>query len=891
MPRPSQSAKAPAKAPSASTPTKASGKKRARDDTDADVETTTPKRQRVKKASTTESESATNADAPSTPTSTRKTRTPAKRPAKQTTGKKAPIVMPTLAPIPEESVTSAGPSDAASSTPAPAPKKRGKKTVAFESPVVTASATADDARTPPPATSKTRTPKKSTTTPRKSTPRASTRLTRSATKAANSSTDMAVAGDEAATPVQKKKAKGKAAGASADAPEASTPVPKKTAAQAKKLRGKAAGTSEDAPKASTPAPKKTAAPKKAATSKKTATPKKTAIPKRATKRELTTDPEEPTETPRPKRLRTKSPVAESSASTGESSASAAAEEASNTSTNLPGPSVTSSGRDPVEVSDLAELLQQGPSTRRKTSRKPRRRLVSKKELNAATATAAKSESEQADTSSVIYKNAGEKRIHEETFRRVDEDSTPRPVKRAKTKPSSSIDLVPQQSARSIDSTTSTTASDIQDTNSLADEELSDSGIDVASQPSASDQPDNDAAAATYPSTCLYQNTALNPLQARVPKKARLHLRHSSAADASAADGIVPVSLRRLLRCSIRVQTLYARHGLAGMDDAELPLPAWVARETAFSYETYVSTKHNHIWATTTSGSGSSGWWTAQRLLDLYALALYMQDPDCCDAVASAMVRMVRGAAADDVEEEPIFELDVAAFLQQLDWLADLVSDDDDDDDRDDYDDDEKLHLPTVALASSAPIRALLLDLLSAPPHAAATLKALSNADALLYAEGVDPFFTDLRNACRTRVNSARTKRSAVPSSPMFMAQERKWCERYHFHAHWFPLDDAELLFPPSSAGEDDPSVADRGCHALRALRLAEDEGEQMPEARGEREVWEEEKRMYEAWQGVGIEGYEIETFECSRARLGDGGKWRVGPGDDGGVEIVMKEDY
>lgn len=842
MPRPSQSAKAPASASSASTPTKASSKKRTRDDTDADVETTTPKRQRVKKASTTEPESASNADAPSTPASTRKTRTPAKRPAK-----KAPIVMPTLTPIPEESVTSAGPSDAASSTPAPAPKKRGKKTVAFESPVVTVSAAPNDTPAPPPATPKTRTPKKSTTTPRKSTPRASTPLTRSATKAANSSTDMAVAGDEAATPVQKK-----------------------TATQSKKSKGKAAGTPADAPKASTPAPKKPA------TSKKTAATK-TATPKRATKRALTTEPEESMSTPKQKRLRTKSPVAESPASVGESSASAAAAEPSNTSTDLPVPSAIPSSRDPVEVSDLAELLQQGPSTRRKNSRKPapkpRRRLVSKKELNAAAAARSDSE-EQADTSSVIYKNAGEKRIHEETFRRVHEDSTPRPVKRVKTKPSSTIDLVPQQSARSINSITSRTTDAI----SIADEELSDSGIDVASQSSASNDPSTDAAC--YPSTCLYSNHALNPLQARVPKSARLHLRHFSAADASSAYGIVPVSLRRLLRCSIRVQTLYARHGLAGMDDAELPLPPWVTRETAFSYETYVATKHNHIWV-------SNNWWTSQRLLDLYALALYMQDPDCCDAAASALVRLARGA---DVEEH-VLELDVVVFLQQLDWLADLVADDDrDDEDYGDYDDDEKLHLRTVALANSAPIRALLLDILSAPPHAAATFKALSSAD-VLYPDDIDPFFAELQTACRTRITAGRGRRSVMPS-PMFMAQERKWCERYHFHAHWFPLDDAELLFPPSSSEgegeeEDDPSRADRGCHALRALRLVEEE--QMPGARGEREVWEEEKRMYEEWQGCGIEGYEMETFECSRVRLGDRGKWRVG-GDDG-MEIVMREDY
>ncbi|KAL0259341.1 hypothetical protein SLS55_005077 [Diplodia seriata] len=410
---------------------------------------------------------------------------------------------------------------------------------------------------------------------------------------------------------------------------------------------------------------------------------------------------------------------------------------------------------------------------------------------------------------------------------------------------------------------------------------------------------NDAAyplGSTYPSTCLHghRNTFFNPLQAKIPSSAVLNLHHfraSAVTQPPTAVGYVPVRLRLLVRSSVRAQRLYHEHGLAALADARYDLPAWATREAVVGYDMYLNTRGRHVWVhddeDEDEGEGeaeqqeaehqedqqqeaeqhhddqqhddenepkakkATSWWTAQRLLDVYAVAVYMQDVDCCDTIASAIVRTVRRHKSGE------FEMEVDTFLNQLDDVAALLDHVEDDEAKAAHDD-----WIAVMLATARPIRNLLLDLYSAPGHAEETLKVLREKQDV---EELGDFFEELLDLCKRRVKGTTKK------APMFMAQEMRWCEYYHLHPHFFNLDEADLLFP-KNVGEE---YVDRNCGALIAIHKATGcgEEEQMPETRDEKEVLAEDKALYARWQKWNAESLDkkdkdqFDTFEQYRARL------------------------
>ncbi|KKY18828.1 hypothetical protein UCDDS831_g05768 [Diplodia seriata] len=432
-----------------------------------------------------------------------------------------------------------------------------------------------------------------------------------------------------------------------------------------------------------------------------------------------------------------------------------------------------------------------------------------------------------------------------------------------------------------------------DSDSEASSDDDDSDSDAASEPTANEPAplsaaeQNDASyprGSTYPSTCLHghRNTFFNPLQAKIPSSAVLNLHHfraSAVTQPPTAVGYVPVRLRLLVRSSVRAQRLYHEHGLAALADARYDLPAWATREAVVGYDMYLNTRGRHVWVhddedeeegeaeqqedqqqeaeqqeaeNEPKAKKATSWWTAQRLLDVYAVAVYMQDVDCCDTIASAIVRTVR---RDKNRGE--FEMEVDTFLGQLDDVAALLDHIEDDEAKAANDD-----WIAVMLATGRPIRNLLLDLYSAPGHAEETLKVLKEKQDV---EELGDFFEELLDLCKKRVAGTTKK------APMFMAQEMRWCEHYHLHPHFFNLDEADLLFP-KNVGEE---YVDRNCSALIAIHKATGcgEEEQMPETRDEKEVLAEDKDLYRRWQKWNAESLDkkdkeqFDTFEQYRARL------------------------
>ncbi|KAL1634425.1 hypothetical protein SLS58_010713 [Diplodia intermedia] len=407
-----------------------------------------------------------------------------------------------------------------------------------------------------------------------------------------------------------------------------------------------------------------------------------------------------------------------------------------------------------------------------------------------------------------------------------------------------------------------------------EEEESDAASEASepatTEPSAAEN--NDAAyprGSSYPSTCLRRNTFFNPLQAKIPSAAVLNLHHfraSAVTQPPTAVGYVPVRLRLLLRSSMRAQRLYHDHGLAALADARFDMPAWATREAVVGYDMYLNTRGRHVWVhddvdeDDEGKTSSTSWWTAQRLLDVYAVAVYMQDVDCCDTIASAIVRTVRRQGCDKKGgPHAEFEMEVDTFLGQLDDVAALLDHIEDDDDEKRAASEDWI---AVALATARPIRNLLLDLYSAPGHAEETLKVLKEKQDV---EELDDFFGELVGLCKKRVAGTMKK------TPMFMAQEMRWCEHYHLHPHFFNLDEADLLFPKSE-GE---KYVDRNCAALIAMHKATGcgEEEQMPEQRDEKEVLAEDRDLYRRWQKWNSESLDkkdkeqFDTFEQYRARL------------------------
>ncbi|OJD30726.1 uncharacterized protein BKCO1_5600022 [Diplodia corticola] len=508
------------------------------------------------------------------------------------------------------------------------------------------------------------------------------------------------------------------------------------------------------------------------------------------------------------------------------------------------------------------------------------------------------------------KAAGKKRAWEEEKETELDESESRPTKRTKTSTSAGRNgPIPQQSARSGPVDSETGGDDVHDKDTTAGQEEPNDDSDSAdansncsscsnssssddscsSSSSSSDNDDNPTTTypqGTYPTACLQSNTLFNPLQARVPSSLTitLHLQHADTASNHPTSYPIPVRIpvRLLLRTSIRTQSLYARHGLTALTAHNnttntIHLPPWATRDALVGYAKYVCSAGNRVVfcadadADDADADADDTWWTAGRVLGAYAVAVWMGDGDCCDGLASGMVRLVR-RSGEEVGLGLELELgvrEVAGFVGALGEVANAGWDGG-------VGDQEEIEggsgdvggVVAAVLAEGRPMRNLLLDLLCASPERAArTLAELSAAESGGFVRdggGDVGFFEELEEACEKRIDGRLKK------TPLFMGQEMRWCERYHFHPYWFALDEGDVLLPKSE-GE---GYIDRNCHALRALHKAtggRGEEEQMPETRGKKELIAEEKETFRRWQKWQFENREedMETYEQWKGRMKD----------------------
>ncbi|GME58922.1 hypothetical protein NpNSSI1_00003626 [Neofusicoccum parvum] len=246
----------------------------------------------------------------------------------------------------------------------------------------------------------------------------------------------------------------------------------------------------------------------------------------------------------------------------------------------------------------------------------------------------------------------------------------------------------------------------------------------------------------------------DPVTTRVSPKLTIYLRHYSGAP-GAEHGIVPFSLKRLLLGSHRIHDLVAHVGAAALEDTEIPLPRFVTRATVTDYAIYTADRTNNI-------SHADAHWTPRRALRLAALALHMADPDCADACASTLARVLR-----DPAKPTLFDAaDASAFCAQADALAACLVD-------------APRNAVARRLARLAPMRRLVVDVLAASP--ARAREVLGGLDEGFYRGFVDA----VRERCAERVSGAGEEGLQVDAEePVFLGAERGWCGEYHFHGRY-----------------------------------------------------------------------------------------------------------
>ncbi|EOD49764.1 hypothetical protein UCRNP2_3465 [Neofusicoccum parvum UCRNP2] len=249
----------------------------------------------------------------------------------------------------------------------------------------------------------------------------------------------------------------------------------------------------------------------------------------------------------------------------------------------------------------------------------------------------------------------------------------------------------------------------------------------------------------------------DPVTAHVSPKLTIYLRHYSGAP-GAEHGIVPFSLKRLLLGSHRIHDLVAHVGAAALEDTEIPLPRFITRATVTDYAIYTADRTNNI-------SHADAHWTPRRALRLAALALHMADPDCADACASTLARLLRDP---DPAAPPLFDAaDASAFCAQADALAACLVD-------------APRNAVARRLARLAPMRRLVVDVLAASP--ARAREVLDGLDEGFYRGFVDA----VRERCAEREEEEERKRRAE--------EERRAEEKRH--AGDVGLDDDDVYEAP-----------------------------------------------------------------------------------------------
>lgn len=285
----------------------------------------------------------------------------------------------------------------------------------------------------------------------------------------------------------------------------------------------------------------------------------------------------------------------------------------------------------------------------------------------------------------------------------------------------------------------------------------------------------------------------DPVTASISPNIRICLRSSNPEH----EGAVYFAIKDLLRNSLRIHFLVKQHGSAILDDAEISVPAWLSPSTIMDYNIYITSKtRGHL------PHDQPHWGHhPKRLMDLYLLAIYMQDPDCSDAALSSLIRALR--AADELD---VCIPTIANFFRRLDHLAhgaDTFSNPTDPD-----------HHITRVLAYAAPARGFFADLLTCAGAVAAVAADILALDA---GRPADDWHPSLLDAVRARLQAPDAK--TLRDDPVFLAQEAKWCAHYHIHG-----------------------ALGQSCAVLEGLKKAE--GDELPEDRatereGARVFWEE----------------------------------------------------
>lgn len=285
----------------------------------------------------------------------------------------------------------------------------------------------------------------------------------------------------------------------------------------------------------------------------------------------------------------------------------------------------------------------------------------------------------------------------------------------------------------------------------------------------------------------------DPVTAVISPSIQIRLRSSKPKET----GCIYFSLTDLLRNSQRIHLLVHVYGSIALDNAELLLPPWTDAATIMDYHLYTtSTPHAHL-------SHEQPHWGHHpaRLMNLYLLAIFMQDSDCADAVLSTLIRAIR--AADEVDT---CVSTISTFIRRLDHLAHGI-------DKFASADDACNHGSRV-LAYAAPARAFFADLLTTAGAIASVKADIDAHDAGLPS---DDWYGTLLTAVRERIPDPDAK--ALRDDPTFLGPEREWCNAYHFH-----------------------SALNMSCAVLKGLRKVK--GVEMAEGRetereGTRVFWEE----------------------------------------------------
>lgn len=235
---------------------------------------------------------------------------------------------------------------------------------------------------------------------------------------------------------------------------------------------------------------------------------------------------------------------------------------------------------------------------------------------------------------------------------------------------------------------------------------------------------------------------VDPEKAVVAHKSTVFLRHYHNDGKTEEWYNVPFPLRKLVRRSLRVARQFGLNGQASVEQNPITLPRFICDKTVMDYSRYILARSNYLW--------HDDDWTPDSLLQLYLLAMWMEDPDCCDVALSTLIRLLRSKSAEEI----LFSLDIGYIVDRVYDFQQLP--------------DGIEHSNVKKLARYPPVFNFFVDILAAPEHAAQMLEQLK-AEANMEGE----FAKDAAAKCEKRADGDKTE-------PLYLGKERLWCAKYHF---------------------------------------------------------------------------------------------------------------